>query len=81
MAAEFRRLRRSEDDFIYEPVIVGSFEDALCAVLVNPQILSVIVAEGFAFRSRHEAPVLRSHPRYDARQAGGQRFRPEAGRA
>jgi arginine decarboxylase len=59
MAAEFRRLRRVEDQFVYEPVIVGSFEDALCAVLVNPQILSVIVAEGFAFRSRHEAPVLR----------------------
>jgi arginine decarboxylase len=60
MAAEFRRLRRIEDDFVYEPVIVGSFEDALCAVLVNPQILAVIVAEGFAFRSAHDAPVLRS---------------------
>jgi arginine decarboxylase len=60
MAAEFRRLRRTEDDFIYEPVIVGSFEDALCAVLVNPQILAVIVAEGFAVHSMHDAPVLRS---------------------
>jgi len=60
MAAEFRRLRRPEDQFVYEPVIVGSFEDALCAVLVNPLILSVIVAEGFALRSAHDAPVLRS---------------------
>ena len=60
MAAEFRRLRRNEDDFIYEPVIVGSFEDALCAALVNPQILAVIVAEGFAVHSMHDAPVLRS---------------------
>ncbi|MFN4143867.1 decarboxylase [Aestuariivirga sp.] len=59
MAAEFRKLRRVEDQFCYEPVIVGSFEDALCAVLVNPQILSVIVAEGFALRSVHDAPVLR----------------------
>ena len=48
MCAEIRRLRRIEDDFIYEPVIVGSFEDALCAAIVNPQILAVIVAEGFA---------------------------------
>ena len=46
-------------DFIYEPVIVGSFEDALCAAIVNPQILAVIVAEGFPFRSVHDAPVLR----------------------
>ena len=60
MAAEFRRLRRPEDQFVYEPVIVGSYEDALCAVLVNPGILAVIVAEGFAFRSSHDAPVLRS---------------------
>ena len=60
VAAEFRRLRRPEDQFVYEPVIVGSFEDALCAVLVNAQILAVIVAEGFALRSTHEAPVLRS---------------------
>ncbi len=57
--AEMRRLRRVEDPFVYEPVIVGSFEDALCAAIVNPKILSVIVAEGVPFRSKHEAPVLR----------------------
>src|SRR4051794_11868239 len=28
LADELRGLRRPEDDFIYEPVIVGSFEDA-----------------------------------------------------
>jgi arginine decarboxylase len=60
MAAEFRRLRRPEDAFVYEPVVVGSFEDALCAILVNPSIQAVIVAEGFAFRSTHDAPVLRT---------------------
>ena len=30
-ARRSRRLRRVEDAFIYEPVIVGSFEDAICA--------------------------------------------------
>ena len=59
IAAEMRRLRRVEDSFVYEPVIVGSFEDALCAAIVNPKILAVIVAEGVPFRSKHEAPVLR----------------------
>lgn len=60
ICAEWRRLRRSADRFIYEPVIVGSAEDALCAVMLNPDLASVVINEGFAFRSRHEAPILRS---------------------
>jgi arginine decarboxylase len=59
ICAEMRRLRRPEDSFIYEPVVVGSFEDAICAAIVNPRILAVIVAEGAPFRSKHDAPVLR----------------------
>jgi hypothetical protein len=35
-AREIRRLRRPEDPFIYEPIIVGSFEDAFCAVASTP---------------------------------------------
>ena len=30
-----RRLRRAQDEFIYEPVVVGSFEDGLLAVILN----------------------------------------------
>ena len=59
ICSELRRLRRPEDEFIYEPVLVGSFEDALSAVIVNARILAVIVAEGVSFRSVHDAPVLR----------------------
>ena len=59
ICAEIRRLRRPEDSFIYEPVIVGSFEDAICAAIVNARILAVIVADGVPFRSKHDAPVLR----------------------
>jgi arginine decarboxylase len=57
---ELRRLRRPEDAFIYEPIFVGSFEDALCAAAVNPDITSIVLAEGFPYRSRHDAPVLRA---------------------
>ena len=60
LAAELRRLRRPEDAFVYEPVFVGSFEDAFCAAAVNPAIAAVVIAEGFPYRSRHDAPVLRS---------------------
>ena len=39
LGAEWRRLRRPLDAFIYEPVFVGSFEDAFCATHAQPQIL------------------------------------------
>lgn len=60
IAAEFRRLRRSEDAFIYETVLVGSLEDAICAAVLNPNIAVVAIYEGFALRSRHDAQILRS---------------------
>ncbi|WP_232478936.1 aminotransferase class I/II-fold pyridoxal phosphate-dependent enzyme [Roseomonas rosulenta] len=60
IAGEIRRLRRPEDAFVYEPILVGSFEDAFCAAAVNPAIAAVVLAEGFPYRSRHDAPVLRS---------------------
>ncbi|MEY9464821.1 hypothetical protein ABH973_005234 [Bradyrhizobium ottawaense] len=60
LAAEWRKLRRPIDGFIYEPVVVGSLEDAFCATMLNPNIAAVIINEGFGLRSRHNAPVLRS---------------------
>src|SRR3954454_22949568 len=60
LGAEWRRLRRPLDAFIYEPVFVGSFEDAFCATMVNPDLTAVIINEGFAQKSRHDAPVLRT---------------------
>src|SRR5215475_2381049 len=60
LGAEWRRLRRPLDAFVYEPVVVGSFEDAFCATLLNPDLAAVVIHEGFPFRSRHDAPVLRT---------------------
>ncbi len=60
LGTEWRRLRRSVDQFVYEPVIVGSLEDAFCAAILNPNLAAVVINEGFAFRSRHDAPVLRT---------------------
>src|SRR5690242_6374006 len=50
LASEWRRLRRPQDPFIYEPVFVGSFEDAFCAAILNPDLAAVVIHEGFAFR-------------------------------
>jgi len=57
---EMRRLRRPEDAFIYETVQVSSFEDAISAAVINPSIAAVTIYEGFAQKSRHDAPMLRS---------------------
>ena len=56
---QLRRLRRSEDQFVYEPVLVGTFEDAVCAVLVNPRIASVVTIDDMPYSSRYQAPALR----------------------
>src|SRR4029077_20460584 len=50
---EIRRLRRPEDPFIYELVIVPSFEDALVAVLLNSEVQACIIRPGFAVTSPH----------------------------
>ncbi|HKE35963.1 MAG TPA: hypothetical protein VKB39_00935, partial [Candidatus Baltobacteraceae bacterium] len=60
IAAEWRRLRRPQDQFIYEPVIVGTAEDAVCAVMMNADLGAVVIHDAFGYRSRHDAPVLRS---------------------
>lgn len=45
---EFRALRSAGDLFIYDVVIVPSAEDAVAAVLTNPNILAVIMRPGFS---------------------------------
>jgi arginine decarboxylase len=57
---EMRRLRRSQDQFVYEPVVVGSFEDAVLGVILNVNLEAVILYDGFTFPSHHDAPLLRS---------------------
>src|SRR5438094_920282 len=60
LCTEWRKLRRPIDSFVYEPVIVGSLEDAFCATILNPDLAAIVINEGFALRSRHDAPMLRT---------------------
>ncbi|MDI1253598.1 aminotransferase class I/II-fold pyridoxal phosphate-dependent enzyme [Thermomonas sp.] len=55
--------RQPDDRFVYEPVIVGSFEDALIAVLFNHDIQSVVVRYDFAFASANKLEVLNRYLR------------------
>lgn len=52
------RLRRPEDQFHYQLVQVGTFEDAALAVMVNNDLQAVVIVDGFAFESRHNLPDL-----------------------
>ncbi|HEX4524509.1 MAG TPA: decarboxylase [Casimicrobiaceae bacterium] len=54
-----RKLSRPQDAYVYEPVFVGSFEDAMLAIVLNPKLQSVVIYEGFQYASSHRAPLLR----------------------
>jgi len=60
-AQEMRKLRRHDDPFLYELVQVGSFEDALLAVIFNGNIQAVVIQDGFPFRSRHDLAHMRDY--------------------
>ena len=61
------RMRRPEDPFIYEPVVVSSLEDALIAVLFNHNIQAIVVRPGLVLKSKTEQDIL---TRYLARAGG-----------
>ena len=58
LAQELRKLRRPQDKFVYEPVFVGSFEDAVLGSILNGSFEAVIIYEGVSFASAHNSPVL-----------------------
>ena len=59
ISQEIRRLRRGEDAMIYEPVLVGSVEDAILATILNGKIESVVIYDGIPIPSQHDVPLLR----------------------
>jgi len=61
LRTSLRDKRRAEDPFVYESVVVGSFEDALIGVLFNHNIQAVVVRYGFPFESRYDLPMLKSY--------------------
>jgi arginine decarboxylase len=51
--------RNPDDDFIFDVVVVPSFEDALIATLVNFNLQAVVIRHGFPFRSMYHNDMLR----------------------
>jgi arginine decarboxylase len=58
LKAGLREMRRPEDRFVYETLVVPSFEDALIAVLLNYNIQTVVIRYSFPLRSRHKFELL-----------------------
>ena len=57
---QIRKLRRAQDEFVYEPVFVGTFEDAALGVILNTNLEAVVIYDGFPYASSHDVPLLRS---------------------
>jgi arginine decarboxylase len=51
--------RRPDDAFIFEIVVVPSFEDALIATLFNTNVQACVIRHGFPFKSEYRLDVLR----------------------
>ena len=56
-----RKLRRPEDLFVYDIVVVPSFEDALIAVLFNYNIQAAVIRYGFPLESVNHVEVLQRY--------------------
>ncbi len=59
LGRDLRKLRRAQDSFIYEPVFLGSFEDAILGTILNGGVEAVVIYEGISFASSHNSPILR----------------------
>ncbi len=55
------RMRRPEDPFLYETVVVQSLEDALIGILFNHNIQAVVVRPGLRLKSKNELPILKRY--------------------
>lgn len=61
LKANLRQVRRPEDDFIYDVVIVSSLEDALIATLFNYNIQACVIRYGFPLHSKNHLELLQRY--------------------
>ncbi len=58
LRAGLKSRRRTEDPFLYDLVVVPSFQDAMMATLLNPNIQAVVVRYGFPLESEKKLEIL-----------------------
>jgi arginine decarboxylase len=60
MARKFEELKRDSDQFTYDVIFLSNVEDALIALLFNPNIQSVIIRSGIGLNSPHDLTSIHS---------------------
>ena len=58
LKANMVQMRRADDAFTYEPVVVPSLQDALIAVMFNHNIQAIVVRPGLKLESKVELSIL-----------------------
>ncbi len=53
MRQVFKNLRSNADEFVYDVVVVPSFEDAITAILINKNIQSCILRQGIPMQAKN----------------------------
>jgi arginine decarboxylase len=71
LRSNMARMRRPEDPFTYQALVVPSLEDALIAVLFNYNIQAIVVRPGLSLRSKMDQPIL---TRYLSRAGGSEQL-------
>ena len=59
--SSFRSVQRPEDPFVYDVIVVPSFQDAIAAVLINPNIQACILRSGFLYESKRQLSVFKRY--------------------
>ena len=63
LKVKLHQCRDRQDNFVYDPVVVRTVQDALVALLFNHNIQAVVVRYGVPFKSEHHKGILREYTR------------------
>ncbi len=61
LKSNMQQMRRPDDQFTYEAVVVPSLQDALIGVLFNHNIQSIVVRPGLKMESKVDLPILKRY--------------------
>ena len=71
------RMRRPEDPFVYEALVVPSLEDALVAVLFNHNIQAIVVRPSLVLKSKIDQQIVKRYMNRAGRQEEIDNMEPE----
>ncbi|MBO9491417.1 aminotransferase class I/II-fold pyridoxal phosphate-dependent enzyme [Endozoicomonas sp. G2_1] len=58
LLSSMRAMRHHDDGFIYSPIVAPTFEDAIIAILINPNIQACIIRPSFPMSSKRNSGLV-----------------------